>query len=142
MLPNINLFRGFFCDLVHANLSSLIFLFALYLVIHLTQTTFSTISYLLVVLQYHFLSLSCTCWFFWMKSEIHTIHQAILKTTQVAFSGMPSQFTDKINITSFAMSLHLTWHFYSGITIILLFWTLRFLILRNYLRLIISKYLS
>lgn len=49
ILPNVNLFRGFFCNLVHANLSSLIFLFALYLVILLTQTTFSTISYLLVV---------------------------------------------------------------------------------------------
>ena len=48
-----------------------------------------------------------------MKSEIHTIHQTTLKTTQVAFSGMPSQFTNKIHITSFVMSLHLHWHFYS-----------------------------
>lgn len=51
ILPSVNLFRGFFCDLVHANLSSLIFLFALYLVIHLTQTTFSTISYLFAVVH-------------------------------------------------------------------------------------------
>lgn len=47
------------------------------------------------------------------------------------FLLMPYQFTNKIHITSFAVSLH--WHFYSGFTIILLFWTLRFLILRNYL---------